>query len=64
MSTPEQLVTVRQDFRRHPEPTWCEFYTIAGIVAERTSISVSEKSLGIGVNLLTNTILETGRRRH
>ncbi|WP_144901271.1 amidohydrolase [Halobellus captivus] len=33
MTTPD-LVELRRDLHRHPEPAWCEFYTTARIVEE------------------------------
>ena len=30
----DDLVSLRRDLHRHPEPAWCEFYTTARLVDE------------------------------
>lgn len=46
MSTTEQLLTLRRDLHRHPEPAWCEFYTTARIVQELQRIGVDDLYVG------------------
>ncbi len=38
----DDLVRIRRELHRHPEPAWCEFYTTARIVEELRSRDVDE----------------------
>ena len=42
----EQLVELRREFHRHPEPGWREFWTTARIVSELERIGVDELFVG------------------
>ncbi|WP_129116797.1 amidohydrolase [Halegenticoccus tardaugens] len=51
-SAPEDLVALRRDLHRHPEPAWREFYTTARIVDELETRPVDE--LYVGREVLTD----------
>ncbi|WP_255170288.1 amidohydrolase [Natrononativus amylolyticus] len=42
----DDLLTLRRDLHRKPEPAWCEFYTTARIVEELERIGVDELHVG------------------
>ncbi|MCG1002378.1 MULTISPECIES: amidohydrolase [Halobacterium] len=42
----EDLVALRRDLHRHPEPAWCEFYTTARVVEACRRIGVDELHVG------------------
>jgi len=44
--TRESLVALRRDLHRHPEPSWCEFYTTSRLVDELEAIEDVEIALG------------------
>jgi aminobenzoyl-glutamate utilization protein A len=44
--TRESLVALRRDLHRHPEPSWCEFYTTSRLVDELEAIEGVEIALG------------------
>ena len=46
----EELVNLRRDLHRHPEPAWCEFYTTDRIIRECERIGVD--SLYSGKNVI------------
>ena len=42
----DDLVALRRDLHRHPEPAWCEFYTTARVVSELETRDVDELHYG------------------
>lgn len=42
----DRLIDLRRDFHQHPEPAWCEYYTMDRIVNEVTNIGVDELYIG------------------
>lgn len=48
----EDLVSLRRELHRHPEPAWCEFYTTARIAEELDRIGVDR--LYVGPDLLSH----------
>ncbi|ESP88601.1 amidohydrolase [Candidatus Halobonum tyrrellensis] len=45
----DDLVALRRDLHRHPEPAWCEFYTTARLVSELETRDVDELHYGPAV---------------